>query len=176
MEVSNEFTDKYEYYLETLTDHQKNQLSEALDFLPEGRHKGLWELLCTGGMQLNREQHEALLHSHEKQGPLLILAGPGSGKTAVMVRRIVFLLLRGVDPQNILAATFTNKAGREMQNRVQDLFGRAIEKCSPEEQSKLQKIEEKIEEAWIGTFHSLGQKILELELPGTEKIIIQAIN
>lgn len=74
------------------------------------------------------------------EGPLLILAGPGSGKTRVITRRIGYLLQSGVRPDRILAITFTNKAAGEMKRRVEQLFPRS--------------------RVWISTFHSFGVRIL----------------
>ncbi len=164
-------------YLDSLNDFQKEQLREALSILPEGRRDGLRRLVCTPDMHLNSEQHEALLHRHSKNGPLLILAGAGSGKTAVMTRRIVFLMLRGVSPTNIFATTFTNKAANEMKIRAKKIFSRSLEECSPEEQKKLAPFKKELEEeSWIGTFHSLGKKILELSLPGEKRPLINRIH
>jgi DNA helicase-2/ATP-dependent DNA helicase PcrA len=86
---------------------------------------------------LTPAQQEAVTHF---EGPLLILAGAGSGKTRVITRRVAWLLQQGVRPWNILAITFTNKAAGEMRERVQ--------KLAPE--SKV----------WISTFHSLGAALL----------------
>ena len=89
---------------------------------------------------LNPEQKKAVVHEN---GPLLILAGAGSGKTRVLTRRIAYLIKEyGVSPWNILALTFTNKAAREMRERVDDL------------------IEEGAENIWVSTFHSACVKML----------------
>lgn len=91
-------------------------------------------------MGLNQEQQEAVLHD---KGPLLILAGAGSGKTRVITHRIAYLVqVRGVHPREILAITFTNKAAKEMQIRVEDLLGSDTRGM------------------WIGTFHSMMARVL----------------
>jgi len=86
---------------------------------------------------LTEPQREAVLHG---EGPLLILAGAGSGKTRVITRRVAYLLHTGVRPYQILAITFTNKAAGEMRQRVEQLLPR----------SRL----------WISTFHSFGVRLL----------------
>ena len=70
--------------------------------------------------ELNDQQKEAVLH---KDGPIMIVAGAGSGKTKVLTTRIVHLLAQGVNAFNILALTFTNKAAKEMKERVDIVSG-----------------------------------------------------
>jgi len=99
---------------------------------------------------LNEEQKKAVFH---KDGPLLILAGAGSGKTNTMTHRIAYLVREaGVDPYNIFAVTFTNKAAKEMADRVEKLLG-------------------KTGGIWISTFHSAALRILRIhyELSGYER-------
>ena len=89
---------------------------------------------------LNQNQQKAVIH---KDGPMLVLAGAGSGKTSVLTNRIAYLIEEGVSPANILAITFTNKAAREMKERVTKLIG-----------SDARYIQ-------ISTFHSFGLKIIK---------------
>lgn len=93
---------------------------------------------------LNKEQEQAVKHT---EGPLLIMAGAGSGKTRVLTHRIAYLLgEKDVSPRNVLAITFTNKAAREMKNRVRKLVG-------PES-----------EQIWVSTFHSMCVRILRRDI------------
>lgn len=94
---------------------------------------------------LNERQKEAVLHT---EGPLLVTAGAGSGKTKVLTCRIAHILDTGIPPYRILAITFTNKAAREMQERVQNLVGADAEKI------------------WLSTFHSFCAKLLRFEIDG----------
>jgi len=89
---------------------------------------------------LNTQQKEAVLHSHESDGPLLILAGAGSGKTSVLTKRILYRIEQGLDSSKILALTFTAKAAAEMDERVKEL--------APDSK------------ALLCTFHSLALRIL----------------
>ncbi len=94
---------------------------------------------------LNSDQRAAVLHDHEKNGQLLILAGAGSGKTSVLTKRIQYRILCGVQPEKILALTFTAKAAAEMRERVQKLFPNAgVRLC---------------------TFHSLALFMLKSKVP-----------
>ncbi len=93
--------------------------------------------------QLNKEQKEAVIQC---EGPMMVIAGAGSGKTRVLTYKIAYLLDQGVDPFNILALTFTNKAAREMKERVIRLIGDTEGK-----------------NVWMGTFHSIFAKILRID-------------
>ena len=88
--------------------------------------------------RLNDKQRQAAMMI---DGPLLILAGAGSGKTSTMTERIAYMIEQGISPYNLLAVTFTNKAAAEMRSRVEDLVGN----CS---------------DMWIMTFHSMCLRIL----------------
>ena len=98
---------------------------------------------------LNSDQRAAVLHDHEKGAQLLILAGAGSGKTSVLTKRIQYRILCGVEPEKILALTFTAKAAAEMRERVQKLFPNAgVRLC---------------------TFHSLALYMLKCKVPCGKK-------
>ena len=92
---------------------------------------------------LNDAQKAPTLH---KDGPLIVIAGAGSGKTRVLTFRIAYLMSQGVDPFSILALTFTNKAAREMKERIGELVGASEAK-----------------NLWMGTFHSVFARILRAE-------------
>jgi len=93
--------------------------------------------------QLNEAQREPVL---QKDGPMIIIAGAGSGKTRVLTIRIAYLMAQGVDAFNILALTFTNKAAKEMKKRISDIVGSSEAK-----------------NLWMGTFHSVFARILRSE-------------
>ena len=93
--------------------------------------------------ELNDAQRSAVLH---KDGPSMVIAGAGSGKTRVLTYRIAHLIHGGVDPFNILALTFTNKAAREMKTRISKIVG-----------------DNEAKNLWMGTFHSVFAKLLRFE-------------
>jgi len=92
---------------------------------------------------LNEAQKEAVIRT---EGPSLIIAGAGSGKTRVLTYRIAHLLKLGVRPSAILALTFTNKAAREMKDRIATSVGENL-----------------LRYLWMGTFHSIFARILRIE-------------
>lgn len=100
---------------------------------------------------LNSKQREAVLH---QKGPLLIIAGAGAGKTKTLTSRILNLIINGVDPQKILAITFTNKAANEMKDRVWSLIQNSKELNLPINDTQ---------PPFISTFHSLGVFICKKE-------------
>ncbi|TJY36014.1 ATP-dependent helicase [Pontimicrobium aquaticum] len=93
--------------------------------------------------QLNEAQ---LAPTLQKDGPMIVIAGAGSGKTRVLTFRIAYLMSQGIDPFNILALTFTNKAAREMKSRIATIVG-----------------DSEAKNLWMGTFHSIFAKILRFE-------------
>ena len=93
--------------------------------------------------QLNKAQLAPVL---QQQGAMIVIAGAGSGKTRVLTFRIAYLMSKGIDPFNILALTFTNKAAREMKSRIARIVGGSEAK-----------------NLWMGTFHSVFAKILRFE-------------
>src|ERR1700761_9271784 len=93
--------------------------------------------------ELNEQQREAVLH---KDGPIMIVAGAGSGKTKVLTTRITHLMAQGVPAWNILALTFTNKAAKEMKERVEKILGSG-----------------EARNLFIGTFHSVFARVLRGE-------------
>ncbi|MBT5640058.1 MAG: UvrD-helicase domain-containing protein, partial [Rhodobiaceae bacterium] len=93
--------------------------------------------------ELNKSQREAVENT---DGALLVLAGAGTGKTKVLTSKIAHIISLGkANPSNILAVTFTNKAAREMKHRIGQSLGSMVEGMP-----------------WLGTFHSIGAKILRI--------------
>lgn len=95
---------------------------------------------------LNESQKQAVT---AYEGHVLVVAGPGTGKTLTIVRRIAYLVNQGIKPENILAVTFTNRAAREMKERTESFLGRQADNL------------------FIGTFHLLGLKIIKENLSGS---------
>ena len=92
---------------------------------------------------LNEPQHEGVINT---DGPCMLIAGAGSGKTRVLTYRIAHLIKsKGVDPFNIMALTFTNKAAKEMRDRIEKIVGQDARNL------------------WMGTFHSVFARILRAE-------------
>ena len=90
---------------------------------------------------LNSSQLEATLQT---DGPMIVIAGAGSGKTRVLTYKIAYLMTQGVDPFNILSLTFTNKAAKEMKERIISIVG------------------DEAKYLWMGTFHSVFARILRI--------------
>ena len=95
---------------------------------------------------LNQLNEAQLAPTIQKDGPMIVIAGAGSGKTRVLTYRIAYLMSQNIDPFNILALTFTNKAAREMKSRIASIVG-----------------ESEAKNLWMGTFHSVFAKILRFE-------------
>jgi DNA helicase-2/ATP-dependent DNA helicase PcrA len=110
-----------------------------------GKYINCWsDILMDIYQDLNAPQQEAVLQT---EGPLLVLAGAGSGKTRVLTHRIAHLITKGVPPWQILAVTFTNKAAAEMKERVEHLVGEQV-----------------VRHMWISTFHTACVRILRQEI------------
>ena len=122
---------------------------------------------------LNNEQYKAVSHIN---GPLLVVAGAGSGKTKALTHRIANLIENnGIHPYNILAVTFTNKAAKEMKERLEIIlakalctnrFGQPWSTLSPVDQNQLRANihQDRLQDLWIGTFHSLFSRLLRFDI------------
>ncbi len=102
------------------------------------KNKGYMKILT----KLNEQQRNAVEYN---AGPHIVVAGAGSGKTRVLTYKIAYLIQEGLEPESILALTFTNKAAREMKERIRELIGK------------------KADSLWMGTFHSIFARILRIE-------------
>src|SRR5487761_2477631 len=98
---------------------------------------------------LNDKQKEAVLYT---EGPLLIVAGAGAGKTKTITHRIIHLIHQGISPESILAVTFTNKAAKEMRDRVMALLEDPINGNQTYPVDAI---------PFVSTFHSLGVRIIK---------------
>jgi DNA helicase-2/ATP-dependent DNA helicase PcrA len=124
-----------------MSDRQPEKLTPEIEALLQG---------------LNEPQKEAVLHG---EGPLLVFAGAGSGKTRVLTHRAAYLIkARGVSPGQILAVTFTNKAAKEMRERIARLLGQWPDMAGP-----LAAIPAASSRMWMGTFHSVCARILRAD-------------
>ena len=123
---------------------------------------------------LNTQQAEAVSHL---DGPLLVIAGAGSGKTKALTHRIANLIqFHKINPKNILAVTFTNKAAKEMKERIEIILAKALSRerypdqlwsnIGVAQQNLLREIifKDKLKDLWIGTFHSLFSKLLRFDI------------
>src|SRR3954464_7738514 len=103
---------------------------------------------------LNAQQRLAVSHQN---GPLLIIAGAGTGKTKTLVQRVAQLLERGIDPSRILLLTFSRRAAAEMLRRVDGLLARIGEGADVQTKSRLSS-----RKIWGGTFHAMASRLLRL--------------
>src|SRR5262245_66226757 len=111
--------------------------------------------------KLNAPQRKAVSHGEliqpkgVKAGPLLIVAGAGTGKTSTLAHRVAHLTINGVDPARILMLTFTRRAALEMKRRAHEIVKEALkEPLGGVSHSISQRL------SWIGTFHSIGNRLL----------------
>ncbi len=132
----------------------------AIDVRLAGMDADALSAILSFSGRLNAEQLEALFHPHEVSGPLLILAGAGSGKTTVLTRRIAFLLASGVPEESVFTVTFTRKAANEMAERLAALLAREM----PSRFFDTGRL-------WISTFHSACGRLLRESVGGLPNIV-----
>ncbi|MGH7489503.1 MAG: UvrD-helicase domain-containing protein, partial [bacterium] len=113
--------------------------------------------------RLNVQQRRAVAHGTKNKeanefnaGPLLIIAGAGTGKTDTLAHRVAYLVLQGVDPGRILLLTFTRRAAQELARRAQDVVNEVLAKAR--KLGSGQTIAQRL--SWAGTFHSVGNRLL----------------
>lgn len=112
-------------------------------------------------VNLNNQQRRAVAHGEPlpgkglRSGPILVVAGAGTGKTSTLAHRVAHLVIHGVDPARILMLTFTRRAAQEMRRRARDIVKQALnETVAGVSQTMLQRLQ------WAGTFHSVGNRLL----------------
>ncbi len=146
-----------EDYFSTLPDEKRDRMARRLElFMTDPDAFSVVHQLIAG---LNPEQLEVVVHPVEGE-PILVLGGAGSGKTATLTRRLVFLILSGVPADRIFAVTFTRKAAREMAERTREILHQLRARARPPYDAWLEAVALEVESAWITTFHSAGLRIL----------------
>src|SRR4029077_14323732 len=128
-----------------------------------GRYSLSHQLMATTAHleKLNAAQRKAVTHGEAlaekgyRAGPLLIVAGAGTGKTDTLAHRVAHLVIHGVDPARILLLTFTRRAATEMRRRAHDVTKKALNEALG---GVSQTIQQRL--SWTGTFHSIGNRLL----------------
>ncbi|MGM0380889.1 MAG: ATP-dependent helicase [bacterium] len=161
-------------YLDSLPPELANRFARRIKKIP---NRKIVESLILEPWPLNHQQLRALLHDYLNGPPLLILAGAGSGKTAVMTRRIAWHILSGVSPESIIALTFTRRAAREMKDRVIARLENCVGYLPAKAQKYFQNILNNMEyKSWITTYHSACWRLLNQKLPNTDSPVFCQYN